>query len=223
MLAKCWRLNHNDHFVAETEPLWQKELEIILKGREASTGMLPKEQYCGDVHTFVYSLNSNSNCWRALRDMSIVCEETGRTAQARELAAVAAKYRKIILAALDKAIDHSVEPPFVPVALSGEEDPHVPIWGTTMGSYWNLMIHYILASGVFIADSQTATDVLRYVEQNGGIEMGMLRARNTPGNFWMTGPRVNDLYGLRRNLILLRAAMKWIRRWSVSTASCRRE
>src|SRR3954454_2432715 len=98
--------------------MWQKELDIILKGREASSGMLPKEQYCGDVHVFVYSLNSNSNCWRALRDMSIVCEETGRTGQAKKLAEVAADYRKTILATLDKAIDKSVPPPFVPVALS---------------------------------------------------------------------------------------------------------
>jgi hypothetical protein len=165
--------------------------------------MLPKEQYCGDVHTMVYSLNSNANCWRALRDMSVLCAETGRTEQAQQLAQVAGEYRKIILAALDKAMNRSVNPPFVPVALSGEEDPHQPIWGTTMGSYWNLMIHYILASGVFTPESQTAADVLRYVEQNGGLCMGMLRARATPGNFWVPGPRANDLYGLRRNLVLL--------------------
>jgi hypothetical protein len=165
--------------------------------------MLPKEQYCGDVHTFVYSLNSNSNCWRALRDMSVLCAETGRTEQAQQLAQVAAAYRKVILDTLEKATDRSVSPPFVPVALSGEEDPHAPIWGTTMGSYWNLMIHYILASGVFTADSKTADHVLRYVEQNGGLSMGMLRARATPGNFWVQGPRANDLYGMRRNLVLL--------------------
>jgi hypothetical protein len=203
MLAKCWRLNRDADYLTKTESLWQKEIDIILKGRQTPNGMLPKEQYCGDVHTFVYSLNSNSNCWRALRDMSIICQETGRIDQGKRLAEVASEYRKIILDTLDKAINHSVEPPFVPVALSGEEDPHVPIWATTMGSYWNLMIHYILASGVFPADSQTATDVLRYVENNGGLEMGMLRARNTPGNFWVSGPRVNDLYGLRRNLVLL--------------------
>ena len=203
MLAKCYRLHPDPEYVKKLEPMWQKEIDIILKGREASSGMLPKEQYCGDVHTFVYSLNSNANCWRALRDMSVLCAETGRTEQAQQLAQVAAEYRKIILAALDKATDRSVNPPFVPVALSGEEDPHVPIWGTTMGSYWNLMIHYILASGVFTADSNAADDVLRYVEQNGGLCMGLLRARATPGNFWVQGPRANDLYGLRRNLVLL--------------------
>jgi hypothetical protein len=203
MLAKCYHLNPDPEYIKKIEPLWQKELDLILKGREPSSGMLPKEQYCGDVHTYVYSLNSNANCWRALREISILCEETGRTEQAQKLASVAAEYRKIIMAALDKAIDHSVDPPFVPVALSGEEDPHVPIWATTMGSYWNLMIHYILASGVSPYNSQTTTDILRYVEHNGGLVMGMLRARNTPGNWYVVGPRVNDLYGMRRNLVLL--------------------
>jgi hypothetical protein len=65
------------------------------------------------------------------------------------------------------------------------------------------MIHYILASGIFPADSKAADHVLRYVEQNGGLCMGMLRARTNPGNFWVQGPRANDLYGMRRNLVLL--------------------
>jgi hypothetical protein len=203
MLAKCYQLQPDAEYLKQIEPMWQKEIKVILDGRETDTGMLPKEQYAGDVHTFVYSLNSNSNCWRALRDMSIVCEETGRTEQARELAKTAAEYRKVILDKLAKAIDTSIEPPFVPVALGGEDDPHSPIWGSTMGSYWNLMIHYVLGSGVFTAQSKEANDVLRYVEQHGGLCMGMLRARANPGNWWIAGPRVNDLYGLRRNLTLL--------------------
>jgi hypothetical protein len=104
---------------------------------------------------------------------------------------------------LDKAIHRDVDPPFVPIALSGEENPHEPIWGTTMGSYWNLMINYVLGSGVFTADSQPATDILRYLQEKGGLCMGMLRARMTPGNFWVFGGRLNDLYGLRYALTLL--------------------
>jgi hypothetical protein len=202
-LAKCYHLDKDKAFIDQMEPLWQKELKVILSGRESSTGMLPKEQYCGDVHTFVYSLNSNANCWRALREMSMVCEETGRSDQAADLAKVAEEYRKTILATLEKVMDKSVDPPFIPIALGGEEDPHMPIWGTTIGSYWNLMIHYVLASGVFPANSQTAGDVIRYVQENGGLCMGMLRARATPGSFWVAAPRVNDLYGMRHNLVLL--------------------
>jgi hypothetical protein len=223
MLAKCYQLQPDAEYVKKIEPMWQKEIKIILDGREKSSGMLPKEQYAGDVHTFVYSLNSNSNCWRALRDMSIVLAHVARDStplegaarqeprppanayakQAEELAKVAAEYRKVILDNLAKAIDTSIQPPFVPVAFGGEEDPHSPIWGSTMGSYWNLMIHYVLGSGVVTAQSKEANDVLRYVEQHGGLCMGMLRARANAGNWWLTGPRVNDLYGLRRNLALL--------------------
>ncbi|HTL29660.1 MAG TPA: hypothetical protein VL282_10575 [Tepidisphaeraceae bacterium] len=231
MLAKCYQLHPDAEYLKKIEPMWQKEIKIILDGREKDSGMLPKEQYAGDVHTFVYSMNSNSNCWRALRDMSIVLADLEREGeapaepssssgtkaarqeprppkntyaqQAEELAKVAEEYRKVILDALAKSIDRQVDPPFVPVALNGEEDPHSPIWASTMGGYWNLMIHYILGSGVFTAASDTANDVLRYVESNGGVCMGLLRARVNPGNWWIIGPRANDLYGLRRNVALL--------------------
>ena len=33
--------------------------------------------------------------------------------------------------------------------------------------------------------------------------MGIVRARATPGNFWVYGPRLNDLYGMRYVLTLL--------------------
>jgi hypothetical protein len=203
MLAHFYRLTRDADFVKSLKPMWQKEIEVILKGRQTENGMFPREKYAGDVDTRVFSLNSNANCWRALRDMSIVLAELGETAQAEKLAAAEKEYRKIILDALAKAIRRDVDPPFVPIALSGEESPHVPIWASTMGSYWNLMIEYVIGSGVFTADSQTMTDALRYIQANGGLCMGMLRARTTPGNFWVYGGRINDLYGMRYALALL--------------------
>jgi hypothetical protein len=47
------------------------------------------------------------------------------------------------------------------------------------------------------------TDVLHYIQAHGGLCMGMLRARTTPGNFWVYGGRINDLYGMRYALALL--------------------
>ncbi len=203
MLAYCYHLHPDPEYLKKIEPMWQKEIKVITGGREPDSGMLRKEQYEGDVHQYVYSLEANSNCWRALRDMSVVCQETGRTEQAQQLAKTAEQYRKIILDAVAKSTDHSIDPPFIPLALAGEEQPHSPIWASTLGSYWNLGMNYVLGSGVFTAGSQQATDLLRYVEQHGGLCMGLLRARATPGNWWLTGPRVNDLYGMRRNLVLL--------------------
>ena len=182
--------------------MWEKELNVILQGRQRSTGMLPREKYCGDIATLVYSLNSNSNCWRALRDMSVLLDDLGEHDRARQLSQTAAEYRKVILAAIEKATRYDVNPPFVPIALSGEESPHDPIWGTTIGSYWNLMIEYVLGSGVFTADSQTATDIVHYLQQKGGLCMGLLRARADDLNFWMDGSRINDLYGMRYALLM---------------------
>lgn len=205
MLAHYYRLTKDAEFLRSPmmRPMWEKELNVILNGRKTDNGMFPREKYCGDVDTRVFSLNSNSNAWRAIRDMSRVLADIGESDRANQLDQTQKEYRKIILDTLDKAIDRSVNPPFVPIALSGEEQPHQPIWGTTIGSYWNLMIQYVLGSGVFTADSQTATDVLHYIQQNSGLLMGMLRARATPGNFWVSGGRMNDLYGMRYALTLL--------------------
>ncbi len=204
MLANYYALTHDADFVRSIRSSWQKEIDVIVKGRQTDNGMFPREKYCGDIDTRVFSLNSNSNCWRALRDMSIMLADLGETEPAQKLASIASDYRKIILAAIDKATQRDVDPPFVPIALSGEEHPHDPIWGTTIGSYWNLMIEYVLGSGVFTPDSQSATDILHYLQAKSGLCMGMLRARATPGNFWTTGGRINDLYGTRYVLTLLR-------------------
>jgi hypothetical protein len=209
MLAHYFRLTRDVEFLKQMRPLWEKEIDVILNGRETNTGMLPREKYCGDIATMVYSLNSNANCWRALRDMSIVLKDLGPPddqspgpLQPEKLAATASDYRKIILDAIEKSTQRSVTPPFVPVALSGEEHPYDPIWGSVMGSYYNLMIQYILGSGVFTPESQTATDIMQYLQQKGGLCMGMLRARESLG-WWVNGGRINDLYGMRYALTLL--------------------
>lgn len=203
MLSKWYALTKDEAYVRSIRPMWQKEIDVIVKGRQTDNGMFPREKYCGDIDTRVFSLNSNANAWRALRDWSEILGELGEKEQSATLAKVQAEYRKTILDAIAKAARRDVDPPFLPIALSGEENPHDPIWGTTMGSYWNLMIEYVLGSGVFTADSQSTTDVLHYLQQKGGLTMGMLRARATPGNFWVAGPRINDLYGMRYALTLL--------------------
>jgi hypothetical protein len=197
MFSHYYQLSHDDESIKQMSAMWLKELNVILDGRKTDNGMFPREKYCGDIDTMVYSLNSNANCWRAMRDMSVILND-------EQLATQAAGYRKILLDAIDHATRRDVKPPFVPIALSGEENPHDPIWTSTIGSYWNLMIEYVLASEVCPPDSQATTDILHYLQQKGGLCMGMLRARATPGNFWMSGGRINDLYGVRYVLTLLR-------------------
>jgi hypothetical protein len=64
------------------------------------------------------------------------------------------------------------------------------------------MIEYVLGSGVFTADSQTATDIVHYLQDKGGLCMGILRARAYGLDFYVAGPRLNDLYGMRYALLM---------------------
>src|SRR6267142_842187 len=98
-----WQTRDAD-FVKAMRPRWKVEIERIAVSRTNEHGLFPKEQYCGDIATPVYSLNSNAKCWAALRDLAPVLREIGDNAAADRVAAMAAEFHKKILAALDKSI-----------------------------------------------------------------------------------------------------------------------
>jgi hypothetical protein len=205
MLAHYWRVTRDTDFLKSKRELWEKELKVILDGREKSSGMLPPEKYAGDIEDRVLSLNSNANCWRALRDWSVVLQDgLGEADRAHKLAATAADYRNTILALIEKSWNTSTEPPFLPMALGGEEKPYDFITQVRMGGYWNIMMQYVLGSGVFTPESETATRVIQYLQQHGGHVMGMLSSHAETDNYWLANRKVNDLYGMRYALLMLR-------------------
>jgi hypothetical protein len=194
-LAHYYFVSHDAELVRKTRDLWQREIDLIVKSRDKTNGLLPREKYCSDIDTPVISVVANANCWRGLRDMALVLEDIGDPEQAEKLAKVAAEYRKVILAAVDKSMDRSVDPPFMPIAL-GEEPIHDPITGTRLGSYWNLVVSQVLCSGVFPPSSQTPADILRYIQTRGGLCMGMIRCQSVRGA-WMNVQQIDDLYTTR--------------------------
>jgi hypothetical protein len=202
LLADTYFVTRDAALVRELQPLWQKETDLILNARDTVTGLLPREKYCSDIDTRIRSNNANANCWRGLRDLGLVLDDIGEHEQAQRLATIAAEYRKIVLAAIDKSTVRGVNPPFVPIAMDGEEPVPDPITGTRLGSYWNLVVQSLLGSGVVRHDSQTATDIIRYMQTNGGLCMGMIRVQSTRP-FWVDPRNIDDLYGVRYALTLL--------------------
>jgi hypothetical protein len=87
--------------------------------------------------------------------------------------------------------------------MSGEEPPPNPITSTRLGSYWNLVIPCALWSGIFPIDSDPANFILRYIQENGGLCMGMTRVQSVRG-FWINTQNIDDLYGLRYQLALMK-------------------
>jgi hypothetical protein len=188
----------------ELRSRWEKEAQRLVNNRTGEGGLFPKEQYCGDIHTFVYSLNANSKAWRAIHDLGAVLAEASETAEAKRYADVAADFKQAILAALEKSVRRETSPPFVPVALFGDEPVHDPILHSRIGSYWNIIIGYTMASGIFPPGSAEESWIARYQEQHGGLCMGMLRSGGGQFNFWTSDNRINPLYGTRYALDTMR-------------------
>lgn len=190
--------------IKEWKPRWEKEVLRLVNNRTGENGLFPQEQYCGDIHTFCYSLNANSKAWRAIRDLGATLAQAGEAAEAQRYLAVAAEFKQPILAAIEKSVSRRTSPPFVPVALFGDEPVHDPILHSRIGSYWNIIIGYTMASGIFPPGSAEESWIAHYQEQHGGLTMGMLRAGGGQFNFWTSDNRINPLYGTRYVLDTLR-------------------
>ncbi|MGI8966461.1 MAG: hypothetical protein ACR2H1_10305, partial [Limisphaerales bacterium] len=190
--------------MTELRSRWEKEAQRLDKNRTGEHRLFPKEQYCGDIYTPVQSLNVNSKGWRALRDLSTTLAEIGEKEQAEHYATVAAEFRKTVLTAIEKSVNRSTTPPFVSIALYTNEPVHDPICDVRIGSYWNIIIGYTIASGIFPSGSAEENWIPHYQEQHGGLCMGMLRSGGMSNTWWNTEYKLNPLYGTRYALDTLR-------------------
>ncbi len=203
LLTQYYWMTRDAGAVRANEDMWRRSLDLILNNREPGSGLLPKDNYAGDISEQVYSLNSNANCWRGMRDLAVVLDELGDHDESRRLLGVAAEYRKAILAAVEKSERRGTQPPFIPVALLADEPAHDPLTSNRIGSYYDLMAPYIIGSGVFGPGNEREEWLIRYLQQHGGISMGMVRTEPHQGEF--NGYHgVVPLYGLRYLLALLR-------------------
>ena len=202
LLAHNYWLTRDPQFVREQKTRWSRFIEILSRERDANTGLLPRESYCGDEKQKVFSLNSNANAWRGLRDMAMVLQEIGEDDEAKRIMGTADTLRGATLAAVEKSERRDVQPPFLPIALFGEEKPYDVLTATRRGSYWNLMIPYVIGSGMF-SGTDRESSMLRYLEQHGGICMGMIRFHQH-SRLFANEDGLDDLYGLRYVDALLR-------------------
>ncbi|MCL4191037.1 MAG: hypothetical protein KJZ87_04785 [Thermoguttaceae bacterium] len=200
LLARYYWLTRDAAFLRATRAQWRPEVDDVVAACKTPNGLLPKENYCGDIATKICSLNSNVNCWRGLRDLGAVLDDMGQADRALE--EHARQHRRAILDAVAKSEDRSTDPPFIPVALFGAEKPYATLTASKMGAYWNLMSNYLLRSGVFATQPEKARWIARYVQEHGGLCMGMLRFDQHSGLF-ANVRGVDDLYTLGYVLYLL--------------------
>jgi hypothetical protein len=129
-----------------------------------------------------------------------VWRETGRAALAARSGDLARRLGSALRRAVRKSQvrlrDGSL---FVPVRLLDGERPHGSVTESRLGSYWNLVVPYALASGLVEARGADAEAVLRYLARHGSRLLGLVRSgayslygRNPP--YPESG--INPVYGL---------------------------
>jgi hypothetical protein len=187
-------------YVARVTPRLRTVVESFERQLDRSeTGLLRRERYGADLGTRIYGLHAQALALQGLRAMAGVWAETGYHGLANTARSVAARLEAGLRAAVARARtalpDGSL---FVPVALvDGREKPYESLTDTKRGSYWNLVMPYALASGLFRPGSAEASGLLRYLLNHGSRFLGLVRFSPHTGasNPGYERPGSDDVYG----------------------------
>ncbi len=150
-----------------------------LGGRLAANGhrLLPRERFSADIGVRVFGLHSQAVVWEGLREIAAVWARTGRPGLAARARRIAAKLGTGLNHAWRKQAERLPDGSlFVPVRLVDGELPYRTLTASRSGSYWNLVMPYALASGLFRPGSPQAEGVLSYLFAHGSRILGLVRA-----------------------------------------------
>jgi hypothetical protein len=176
--ALHYRLTHDRAFVSGATPVLARYVEALGRQIDASaTGLLGRERYSSDIPDEVLGLHSQATAWQGLRAMGRVWAETGQPRLASRCERLAGRLekglRRAVGASQRRLPDGSL---FLPARLLDREPAYDSLTQARLGSYWNLVVPYALASGLFEPGSPQATGALRYLLRHGSRLLGVVRA-----------------------------------------------
>jgi hypothetical protein len=167
--------------------------------RPGGSGLLDREAFSSDIARRVAALHGQAVAWQALRAIGRTWARNGREHLAARAAAAAERLGAALRAAVRVSEttleDGSV---FVPAALLDRGPPFERVTASREGSYWNLVMPYALASGLFDPRSAMATGIWRYMQRHGSMLLGLVRAdadRLYQGEPYPAGG-IDQVYGL---------------------------
>jgi len=175
--ALAWRLERDSAFVRAAVPALRGYVASLGRQIDAGNGLLGRERYSSDIPDQVYGLHSQAVVWQALRELAPVLTHVGEPALAGRCRALAARLGGALRSAVRRSAltlpDGSL---FVPVDLLDGTPPFGQITASRPASYWNLVMPYALASGLFAPGSREARGVWRYMQTHGSRLLGLVRA-----------------------------------------------
>jgi hypothetical protein len=198
--ADYYRRTRDAKFVKKVTPQLRTALWNFQSELDASpTGLLDRERYGVDVSTQVYGLHDQALALQGVRAMVGVWAANRQPFLANVATLVANRLETGIRAAVQASSsslsDGSL---FIPVTLlDGVAQPFGSLTDTPEGSYWNLVMPYALASGLFRPGSSQAAGVLDYMLRHGSRMLGLVRFRafTNSGKPGYRSPGSDDVYG----------------------------
>jgi len=114
--------------------------------------------------------------WEGLRAIAGVWAQSGQralAARSRQLATKLGGALKRAVRASERSLpDGSL---FIPVQLRDGVKPYGTVTQERLGSYWNLVMPYALASGLFAPGTREARGAWRYMQRHGSRLLGLVR------------------------------------------------
>jgi hypothetical protein len=187
-------------YVAQVTPRFRRAVESFRHQLDSGVaGLLNRERYGSDIVGPIYGLHAQVLALQGLQAMAGVWARAGYPRLAYAATEVAGRLeaglRGAVTAGETRLPDGSL---FVPIALvDGHEQPYDKLSASKRGSYWNLVMPYVLASGFFRPGSAEAAGLLRYLENHGGRFLGLVRFSPHTGvtNPGYQRPGSDDVYG----------------------------
>jgi hypothetical protein len=199
--ALYYRLHRDGSYVERANPVLRAYVAALGRQIAASPrGMLLRERFSSDIKDSVFGLHSQAVAWQGLNAMADVWSMTGHASLATNARRLGARLERGLRGAVHdsqrRLPDGSL---FIPARLLDGEQPYGSVTEDRAGGYWNLVMPYAFASGLFAPGSPEAEGAFRYLLLHGSRMLGLVRA----GAYSLYGltPRypdsgVNPVYGL---------------------------
>jgi hypothetical protein len=198
--ADYYRRTGDEDFVRRVTPALRTALWNFQSELDASkTGLLDPERYGVDLSTPIYGIHDQALALQGLRTMAAVWAQTRQPFLANSATVIANRLesglRVAVAASKTRLSDRSL---FIPVALlDRSQRPFEALTDSQEGSYWNLVMSYALASGLFAPGSSDSQGVLDYMQHHGSRLLGLVRFRafTDSGKPGYRSPGSDDVYG----------------------------
>jgi hypothetical protein len=198
--AHYYRRFGDRRYIKRVTRVFRRNLTAFQQQLAASPhGILGKERYGADIASPIYGLHGQALVLQGLRGMSETWARTGHSVLAAESSRLAGQLetglREAVRSSEKELPDGSL---FVPIELlDGQEKPYDSLTAWKRGSYWNLVMPYVLASGLFPPGSREADGVFRYMLNHGSRFLGLVRFSPHTGvkNPGYQAPGSDDVYG----------------------------